>query len=101
MIISQVKEQNKQEVSSLGKQWSSTSTTSDTESYLESHVIKSAPPDIDDKSIWEPISKEYSSKTPLQRTEAMTWAAPPVRKFRWVIFINICIERISCVFLNY
>lgn len=68
----------------MGKQWSSTSITSDTESYLETHVIKSAPPVIDDKSIWEPIPKEYTAKSPLQRTEAVNWAAPPARKFRWV-----------------
>lgn len=83
-FILQVKEFSKPEGPSLGKQWSSTSTTSETESYFESHIVTSAPPKIVDKSVREPNPKGYTSKSPLQRTEAVNWAAPPVRKLRCV-----------------
>ncbi|KAG5896314.1 hypothetical protein JTB14_030518 [Gonioctena quinquepunctata] len=77
-----VRELNKQETPSLDKQWSSTSTTSET--FSESGATKSAPPIISNKSIaWdrEPIPREYHAKQPLSRTEAVNnWVPPPVRR---------------------
>lgn len=77
-IISQVRELSKQETSSLGKQWSSTST--ETEGFADTPATKSAPPIMGEKSIWEPISKDYHTKPPLQRAEAVNWGATSARR---------------------
>lgn len=89
-----MRELSKQESSSLGKQWSSTST--DTEGFADTPATKSAPPIIGDKLIWEPIPKEYFTKPPLQRAEAVNWGAASARRdlrynYLLSVFITILI----------
>ncbi|CAG9822727.1 unnamed protein product [Phaedon cochleariae] len=77
-----VREINKSEVPSLDKQWSSTSTTSET--FSESGATKSAPPIIvQDRPIWdqEAVARDFLVKQPLSRTGAVnSWVPPPNRR---------------------
>ncbi|KAJ8929131.1 hypothetical protein NQ314_018216 [Rhamnusium bicolor] len=74
-----VRELNKQDIPPLGKQWSSTSTTSET--FSESGATQSAPPIMSEK-VYESFSSEDIAKPPLIRTQAVN---PAVRRdFRYV-----------------
>ncbi|KAJ8975586.1 hypothetical protein NQ317_000015, partial [Molorchus minor] len=73
-----VRELRKQDVALLDKQWSSTSTTSET--YSESGATQSAPPVIGEK-VYENFSVDDYMKQPLTRTQAVN---PAVRRdFRY------------------
>lgn len=73
-----VREQRKQDSPALGKQWSSTSTTSETMS--EGGATQSAPPVMGEKAYDSFVLEDYS-KPPLTRTQAIN---PAVRRdFRY------------------
>nr|XP_023020766.1 unconventional myosin-IXa-like [Leptinotarsa decemlineata] len=76
-----VRELLKQETLMSDKQWPSTSTTRD---FLpESGATKSASSVVNNKLVWdhEPIPREYHTKQPLSRSEAInSWVPPPVRR---------------------
>lgn len=75
-----IREVVRSEATSLGKQWSSTSTTSET--FSESGATQSAPPHISEKfSKFQSSEEDQSpSKPQLTRTQAVNWAAPAVRR---------------------
>lgn len=83
-----VREAAKPESSQLGKQWSSTSTTSDP--FSESGVTRSAPPHISEGFSKFQSSEEgdnSSSKPQLTRSQAVNWTAPAVKRdSRYVLF---------------